>query len=78
LVDRYIQKVESLLHHYRIDYKIQTLKSKWNDTDARVQKEKLDSIDKQNTELLLCTERQCRNLRAGAVAYSPNLSKVGL
>ena len=38
----------------------------------------LNKIDKEATELLLSTEKYCRKLRTGAIAFLPELSKKGL
>ena len=77
-VNRYIQKVELLIHYYKINNKLQALKMNWNNIHSWVWKKRLDLIDKQTTELLLCAKWQYRNLRAGTIAFSPDLSKVGL
>ena len=38
----------------------------------------LDNIDTEATELVRSAEKSCRKLRAGAVTFSPQLSKLGL
>ena len=37
---------------------------------------KLDIIDEQVTDLLLCAEKECRKIRTGEVDFSPEASRV--
>ena len=58
--------------------KLLELEEKWPKLLVSQRESALNKIDKEAAELLLSAERQCRKLKIGVIAYSPELSKLGL
>ena len=54
------------------------IKSQWIQLSKVEQEEKLNKIDKEATELLISTEKECCHLRVEAVSFSPELLKARL
>ena len=58
--------------------KLDDLSYQWKDKSQQYCKLILDIIDTESTELLFSAKKSCIKLRVGTVAFSPQLSKVGL
>ena len=77
-VYNYINRGEELFNHHKVSEKIERLSSNQEKYTLTEREKALNKIDKEVTKLLISTERSCRKLRTRAVAYSPELLRLGL
>ena len=70
--DSYNQVLETQLAHHKIIDKLHTL-SRQPPGSPLVQ-QKLDTIDKTVSQLMICSEKQCRKLKSGRIPFSPEAS----
>jgi len=77
-VKNYLAKGEELFERYNMLGKVNQVEAEWPNLTEDQRELALNKIDKEATELLLSTEKHCRKLRTGAIAFLPELSKKGL
>ena len=61
-----------------MNYKVESLINEWNAVSKSERLHRLNSIDRQVTDILIHIEKKYRNLRTGEISFSPELSKLGL
>ena len=77
-MENYLTKSEELFERHNMLGKVNQVEAEWlNLTEDQIELA-LNKIDKEVMELLLSTEKYCRKLRTGAIAFLPELSKKGL
>jgi hypothetical protein len=77
-VKNYLEYSEFLFKYYQIKEKLDSIEKSWELNDKAEREERLNKLDKEFTDLLLCSEKKYQKLYTRAVEYSPTLSKLGL
>ena len=77
-MSNYLSQAEKLITHHKVDVKLDKLVQDWNIFFYNERNIIISIVDKQITNFLIRAEKNCRLLRAGAISYSPLLSKASL
>ena len=67
IIENYINCIEKLFYHDRIQDKLQAIDNNWDRLTPPIQESKLNYVDKMAKELLLNAEQKGRKLRTDAI-----------
>ena len=77
-VKNYLERAITSFEYHKINKKLNKIDRNWESTIQIEREERQNLLDKEVIDILISLEKKYRNLRAGIVEYSPELSKLGL
>lgn len=78
VVKRCLKRAEDQLQFHNVSFQIQQLKEQWHLLTLTRREIKLNIIDELTTDLLINTEKKCKNFRTSDVDSFTDAAKVGL
>ena len=77
-VENYLSRNEDVLNQHRIKDVLQRLEETWDEKSLSERAIEHNQINKQETELLLSSQKKCHKIRTGEAPFNLELTKLGL